>query len=338
VSESGSFEKRAEFAAYRRTLSFIGSLLVIFSGTALLFAFFIPYLISLFTHGYTYDFYSGHIYGENGVMLSLILTAAGSLTAYIAMIAVGVLYLKIPVNVIFPVNIISKRLCVSGVLIAPMLSAVTLIYRRSIGFPAFTLLFGSDEHNGFTAVRIILYVLLIPVLSELAFRGVLLTLLRQFGDISAVIVTALLSSTATCAVMGGNLLGVSVADMPLLPLALFPASFLCSLCYGYFTFASGSVVTPILMKIIVSGANVLYLALCDTVNTGTSNLILYIAGFAVFLCGFFTVLRIIINAEDDIEIIGNKNYLTPADKIYCMTQPMFILPFLFLVLVSILPN
>jgi hypothetical protein len=138
--------------------------------------------------------------------------------------------------------------------------------------------------------------------------------------------------------MGGNLLGVSAADMTLLPIVLFPTSFLCSLCYGYFTFASGSVVTPIIMKIIVSGGNIVYLAICAMENMYTSRLLILSLGVAVFICGFITIIGVMHKPSDDIEIIGNKNYLTPGDKLFCMTQPMFAMPFLFLVIASTLPN
>jgi membrane protease YdiL (CAAX protease family) len=338
ASETGSFERRAEFAAYRRTLSFIGGLLVIFSVAAILFAFIIPFAADFLTDYYTYDFFSGHLYGSGGTVLSLVLAAGGALTAYIAMIAVGVLLLKIPVNVIFPMTVISKRLCVSGVLIAPMLGTVSLILRRVLGFPAFTLLFGNVEPKGFTITRIIIYMILIPVLSELAFRGVLLTLLRQFGDVSAVITTALLSSTATCAIMGSNLLGIAVPNVVAFPLAMFPGAFFCSLCYGYFTFASGSVITPIIMKMIVSAGNIFYLAIHFMVDSETAHTILFAAGLVCFVCALVTIIGVMHKPADDLEIIGNKNYLTPTDKIFCLIHPTVVMPFLLLVLVSVLPN
>lgn len=86
----------------------------------------------------------------------------------------------------------------------------------------------------------LLYVVLSPVLEELAFRGVVMQTLRRFGDGFALIASSLLF-----ALMHTNV-------------AVIPYAFLSALVIGYFVLRSGSLVTGIALHLANNLLSVLY--------------------------------------------------------------------------------
>jgi membrane protease YdiL (CAAX protease family) len=337
--EKTGYEKRAEFAAFRKSLSFIGILMLLATAAIFIFQLFLPLLVGLLNPRYTYDYFGGMVYdGSGSFTLSLIIGGLGALATYTVIIAVGLKLLDIPLSIVFPTRVISHKLTVAAFPTALTLAVICIFYRHMVNVPAFMLSLNSASTAGDFISRIILYVIIIPLLSELAFRGVLLQFLRQFGDVSAVIITAALSSFTACAVMGGNMFGITT-NMPITgTLAAFPISLLCAFCYGYFTISSGSVFTPIAMKMLIAIANIIHLIIYEYTPTEFSVTILLIIAIVIFIGCVIMIINVLCNNSDEIELQNNKNTLSGGDKLFCMTAPAFLLPVLLLIFTLFIPK
>jgi membrane protease YdiL (CAAX protease family) len=181
--------------------------------------------------------------------------------------------------------------------------------------------------------RVILYAIVIPTLCELAFRGVLLQFLRQFGDVSAVITTAFLSTLTVCALVNGDITGLTVDYFPYYMVMMSPMWFLAAICYGYFTFTSGSVVTPILMSIMMSFGNIAYVLLSELQNDAG----VYITSLVCFAAGFFALLSVMREHSDEVELRSRPS-ITLGSKVIAVISPEFLLPIVLLMMSCFLPN
>ncbi|MDR0903603.1 MAG: CPBP family intramembrane metalloprotease [Ruminococcus sp.] len=326
--------KRSETAVYKRVIAFLGKIILTLAAFILLFETIIPFLIGRFSEKLVFDFYNGMLYGSNGEFTSLLLSIIDVILCFGLIIFTGVLVLKIPANVTFPLSISSKRMFFTGIAAAAALSAINVCYRKLFGVPEF---FFDTSAEGFftpqTIIRIVMYAVIIPILCELAFRGVLLQLLRQFGDVSAVITSAFLSTVTVCAVINSDITGLHGEAFPIYVVMMFPLWFLAAICFGYFTFASGSVITPILMSVVISCGNIAYVLLAELQNDAG----VFITSLVCFAAGFFAVLSIMREHSDEVELRLNHT-VSISTKIFSVMSPGFLVPVVMLIMSCFLPN
>lgn len=329
--------RRTELAAYKKTLNFIGRLILIISLFIILFEVGVSYIVEYLSDNIIYDYHKGELYGTDGLLISIIKSGVCAIFAYGTIIVSGTLYLKIPATVVFPFALISKRMFPIGIAVAASLSAVGIFLRRAIGISEFQFIEATQRVGGFpleTFLQLLIYILIIPILSELAFRGVLLSLLRQFGDVSAVILSAVISAVTTCALLSVNITGVSDEPFPAVMILIFPMTFLQHLVFGYFAFTSGSVATPICMSIFISTANGAYILLSELQNDAG----VYIVALICFAAGFISILNLCIEHSDEIELSSMNNSLKPSVKFLSAVSPGFLLPLLLLILTAFIPS
>lgn len=329
-----SINKRSELTVYRNTLRFIGKLTIAAAIIVIVFETLIPLFISIISDNLVYDFYSGTLYGKGGETLSFVLSAVCAAFCYGLVLTAGALILKIPGSVTFPLSISSHRMFRTGIAAAAAISAVNICCRKLIGIPEFSF---DTSVSGFssaeTIIRLIIYAVILPVLSELAFRGVLLQLLRQFGDVSAVITCAFLSSVTVCAVVNADITGVTGEPFPLYIVMMFPMTFLAAICSGYFTFTSGTIITPIIMSIIYALGNISYILLSELQNDAG----VYITSLVGFAAGFIAILSVMREHSYAVELRPNHS-LTIGTKVLTAISPEFLLPLLFLIFSCFIPN
>jgi membrane protease YdiL (CAAX protease family) len=274
------------------------------------------------------------LFGVNGETVSLLLSIICVLVCYGLVILSGISVLKIPLNVTFPIAVSSKRMFFTGIAAAAALAAANVCYRKAFGVSE--VIFDTSFDGSVTPqmiARVIMYAIIIPSLCELAFRGVLLQLLRQFGDVSAVITTAFLSTLTVCALVNGDITGLTGDAFPYYIVMMFPMWFLAAICYGYFTFTSGSVLMPILMSIFMSLGNISYILLSELQNDAG----VYITSIVCFAAGFFALMSVMREHSDEVELRSNHT-ISFSSKVFAVISPEFLLPIVLLMMSCFLPN
>jgi membrane protease YdiL (CAAX protease family) len=332
--DSDSRNRRSEITVYKRIIAFLGKLMLASAFFILLFETIIPFLVGMFSEKLIYDFYGGMLFGVDGERISLLLSIICVLVCYGLVILAGISVLKIPLNVTFPLSVSSKRMFFTALAAAAALAAANVCYRKTFGVSE--VIFDTSLDGFFTPqviARVVMYAIIIPTLCELAFRGVLLQFLRQFGDVSAVITTAFLSTLIVCALVNGDITGINGDVFPYYVVMMFPMWFLAAICYGYFTFTSGSVITPILMSIMMSFGNIAYVLLSELQNDAG----VYITSLVCFAAGFFALMSVMREHSDEVELRSNPT-ISFGSKVVAVISPEFLLPIVLLMMSCFLPN
>lgn len=149
-------------------------------------------------------------------------------------------------------------------------------------------------------VMVLTDLLLIPIVSEICLRGVLMQSLRQYGDAFALLMTSLIASfmthdiTQSCSI------------------------FIMSLCIGYFVLETGSVKTGIIMR--VTYRIIMYIQFLFPYFIPSEWLALVHSCYLLTMVLAGLVWLIIVNSgkRDFIMLKMNKTYLSVKEKIQCM--------------------
>ena len=183
--------------------------------------------------------YFSDIYTERNIDLKIaIISGFLTLMRYLIPCIFFKLISKIPKQVAIPQSKFNSKLVGSAVVIM----LVIVVLGRIGGFYMSKVLgfFGVDSVYAFvsfgsdSSVRffnIIYYCLLIPIASEIFYRGFVLQTFRQFGDLFAIILTCLIS-------------GFAYYDIP-----NFGYGILTSVALSLFTIRTGSIATAIIMRV-----------------------------------------------------------------------------------------
>lgn len=146
----------------------------------------------------------------------------------------------------------------------------------------------------------LLTAVIVPMISEIVHHGIILQILKQFGDGYALIVTSIIAALTT-----GNY-------------HTFLFSFTVMLIIGFFVVRSGSLLTGFVMRVIISGS-VYFLTVLKYVklpegmymNITTAVLFVYITA------GFTAVASFIIRHSNKISLPLYKMYLDSRERIMC---------------------
>ena len=160
---------------------------------------------------------------------------------------------------------------------------------------------------GTVAFTVILLVVITPLLNELIIHGTMLQLLRQFGDGYALVVTSVITAVCT-------------EDIRT---AVY--YFVLSAVIGYFTLRTGSVITAVVMRSVVS----LYFVIQSYIPLAVPENIALTASMGfILLCliiGMVTVITFLIKNNHKISLPFKETYLSNYEKIMCFfTNPMVI--------------
>ena len=149
----------------------------------------------------------------------------------------------IPMRVLVPVKISNKPLflmavpmamCIMGINI--LLSKFEFLFVGIIGIDGMNRIWLPDEPVP-SVMYCILSVLIVPILSEFMHRGLIMQVLRQFGDGYALVATSIFA-----AITIGN------------P-GTYLFHFVSSLMIGYFSIRTGSFITAVLMRVTISASS-----------------------------------------------------------------------------------
>ncbi|MBP1547257.1 MAG: hypothetical protein J6A37_11750 [Oscillospiraceae bacterium] len=156
---------------------------------------------------------------------------------------------------------------------------------------------------------ILLIVVIIPILSETVHHGILLQILKQFGDEYALILTSVIAALTTENYNS------------------FLFIFTVMLVTGFFVVRSGSILTGFLMRIIISGGVYFLTALRDSgVPYGTYITITAATLLICIIIGFTAVTSFILRHSGKISLPLYKMYLDSRERLMCcLSNPTVIM-------------
>lgn len=145
-----------------------------------------------------------------------------------------------------------------------------------------------------------LTVVIVPIISEIVHHGIILQILKQFGDGYALIVTSIIAALTT-----GNF-------------HIFLFTFTVMLITGFFVVRSGSIITGFIMRIIISGS-VYFITVIKTIALPQGMYITLTAAliFAYIAAGFTAVSVFIKKHSNKINLPLYKMYLDTRERIMC---------------------
>ena len=219
----------------RRVINVLGCMLLFRVFFDVFFTDVLPHLLELAGMNIRYDLFTRKLYGDDTLILTV-----NFITGIVSMILpIGLLvrHLHMPFRVMLPLKITNKPMFAASVpimlLICGVCSVMSTVYEQILG-----VLKISTERSMFLPEKpsdivylIITQVIIIPAVSELSSRGVILQFTRQFGDGAALLVTSFITAALYY------------------DITQFCFMFIAAVTIGYFTIRTGSVLTAIVMRI-----------------------------------------------------------------------------------------
>jgi hypothetical protein len=279
-----------EYASYAAAASFLGTLVLACAVIRFIFAFILPIILDKLLSDFGYDVYNIVYYGDPSILFAL--RVIQNAAAFSVIIILGLWGGRLPRQVLFNKKTRSIAVCVAAVPAAFSLGAIYIVIAR---------LFGGEirpEAIGIPlTVQLIFGFVFLPVLCELAFRGTLLFIFRQYGDLAAIITVS-----------------VAAALLQFEP-QLIPAAVITSVILCYFALAAENVIVPIYMHIIMNIVIALYRIIAVP---GGGSIAMYLFFGVCFICGIGAAIFIFLKHPEVIETETAKDPLKSSEKLFCM--------------------
>lgn len=294
----------AERNALRRVMNIVGVTMILLGAIDIFWEYFMPPLLSMLGVKIYRDPYTGVIYGSEWMIFAV--------SAFFEVIkrAAAFLYvcckIKMPVKLMIPTKITNKTLFKYSVPVMLGTAGVCVSFSWVIGMLLAHIHIGRvqffeiPENKAVFAAYIIVYIVIVPIISEIHTRGALLQLLRQFGDGFAIIVTAALTAVIT---YDARLVGFA---------------FLTSVVIGYFTARTGSVVTAVVMRSAANAVLYGFYLIGSLVPPQYVNIVLITVWTVILGVGLVFFIRLFIKHSDKFEFKFRIRYLNFSEKCVVM--------------------
>ena len=262
--------------------------------------YFLPSILNRLGVDIQYDFYMDKLYGS-----SFLVTTTSFLATFLPRLIICiylVLKIRIPFKVIMPMKVTNKhmfRICVPAMLLTCgvcCLMAIlnTSLYRTSHISPDYFVTLPETVPE--MIYLIVTQIIIISILREFFCHGIMLQLIRQFGDELAIIITSFIVASATYDV------------------SRFFYAFVSALAIGYFTVRTGSVLTAVIMKITYLAFTYSVSFIYYNVDPAYENMILMAFLFAVIVVGLIFVVRFLYLHSDCFGMTMKNYYLSLKQK------------------------
>ncbi|MGN1102796.1 MAG: lysostaphin resistance A-like protein, partial [Huintestinicola sp.] len=214
--------------------------------------------------------------------------------------------LNVPIKVMFPTKIMNKQLFAAAVPVMLMVAALGSLVEGVFEIALRELNISNvswvqlPKDKGALVYYIIVGVIIAPCCSELFSRGLVMQLMRQFGDGTAVVFSAFITAAAC------------------FNLERFCYSFLISLVAGYFTIRTGSVITAVIMRVTASAfAHGLYI-LDEYFDERYEGMVIMLCILAALLIGIGVLAAFMIKHSDKLGMPLLTRYMTFSQKVTAM--------------------
>ncbi len=219
----------------RRAVSVLGRVLVLRSALDIVFKYLIPPFLEHIGADIRYDFFDKTLYGDPDFIA--VLTFILNIISMVLPVGLLMGQLHMPVKVMLPMKITNKPMFRASIpimlLICGVCSAMSMIYEHmlsSVNIDTSRTLYFPDTPGGMVFI-VLSEVIIVPTISELCTRGVILQFTRQFGDGTALIITGIITATLCN------------------DITKFCFLFIAAIAIGYFTIRTGSVLTAVVMRV-----------------------------------------------------------------------------------------
>ena len=287
-----------EATALRRTISVLGAVLLFRVFFDVFSVYLLPKLLGAMGFDISYDIFTGRLYGSENLLITIkFITEALSVMIPAVMLMAG---FKLPFKVMLPMKIGNKpmfKACVpAAVLVGGACCCMSEILRRVFQMTD-TSLQTKFPTTGFGwAYVIITHIIIIPVISELCSGGIILQLMRQFGDGVALVLTSFITA-AFC-----------------YDYSQFLFYFTAVIIIRYFTIRTGSVLAGALMRLALSvyTFGLLMIRYKTEEIYGRVFRILYL--FAAIVIGLVFIIRFLYRHSDCFGVTLKSRYMTFGKK------------------------
>lgn len=287
-----------EATALRRTISVLGAVLLFRVFFDVFSVYLLPKLLGAMGFDISYDIFTGRLYGSESLLITIrFITEALSVMIPAVMLMAG---FKLPFKVMLPMKIGNKpmfKACVpAAVLVGGACCCMSEILRRVFQMTD-TSLQTKFPTTGFGwAYVIITHIIIIPVISELCSGGIILQLMRQFGDGVALVLTSFITA-AFC-----------------YDYSQFLFYFTAVIIIRYFTIRTGSVLAGALMRLTLSvyTFGLLMIRYKTEEIYGRVFRILYL--FAAIVIGLVFIIRFLYRHSDCFGVTMKSRYMTFGKK------------------------
>lgn len=296
------YPEAVEANAMRHVYKVIGISLLILTALDAVYTYAVPPLLNSLGFDIYYDFFARKLYGNEWLIMGLKLIF--EILIRIFPIVYCYKRMKMPLKVMFPMKVTNVPLYKYAVpimlLAAGVDAAASGVYRfvlsaahieadRQIRLP---------DDPAQLAASLILYIIIIPILSEMCTRGVLMQLLRQFGDGFAIISTAFISAAISYNITN------------------FCYTFLVTAIIGYFTVRTGSVKTAIIMRMTSVGFAYVMFIEEKYLPQDIGGVVIMATMFAAIMVGLIAAVRFMLLHSDKLGMTMRSRYLKFSEKCY----------------------
>lgn len=287
-----------EAKALRRTLAVLGSVLLFRVFFDLFSVYVLPGLLGAMGLDISYDIFTGRLYGSENTLITIkFFTETLSVMIPSLMLVAG---FKMPFKVMLPMRVGNKpmfKACVpAAVLIGGVCCCMSELFNMVFQLPDSTPSTFIPTTGFGWAYVIITQIIIIPVISELCSGGIILQLMRQFGDGVALVLTSFITA-AFC-----------------YDFSQFLFYFAAVITIRYFTIRTGSVLSGAVMRLAVSLYTFgLFIVRYNTSEShGRTFGILYL--FASLIFGIVFTIRFLYRHSDCFGVTMRSRYMSFGKK------------------------
>lgn len=219
----------------RRVIAVLGIVLIFRSFFDIFSAYILPNLLQDLGMNIHYDFFTGKLYGDD----TLVLTVKFISEMLSMLLSIGILIrlIRMPFRIMLPLKVTNTPMFRASVpvmlLVCGVCSIMSTVYEQILSLAKIStersMLFPESVPD--FIYMVITQILIIPAVSELCSRGVILQFTRQFGDGAALLITSFITAAL-------------YRDI-----TQFCFAFIAAVSIGYFTIRTGSVITAVIMRI-----------------------------------------------------------------------------------------
>lgn len=293
---------KAEKKALGKCCGLIGVTMLVMLLVDVLGMFVIQYILGVKTGFNTY--YSDYSTAEPFSPPVVYTAMAFRLLKYLIPIAIFGAFTKIPRKVALPSGKLNYRICGCGVIIMLVVMAIGRIadylftnMLHTINVDSVYSGYIRTQDNSSLAVYIVAQYLLIPILTEILFRGCFLQFFRQFGDLFAILITSFVNCMC----------GYDFVQ--------FGYIFCVSLVLGLFTIRTGSLMSAIIMRLAAQFTTFAVNFVILTADYIPGKIVETVACLVIFLCSIFIYIGMTGKGEWNFNIEGDASALSMGEKI-----------------------
>jgi hypothetical protein len=315
-----------EYTAYKSAAAFLGTLVFACAVIHFIFIPVIPIIFNVLPLDFGFDVWNDKYFGDPDIVYTL--DILNKSLGFVVIILGGIIGHRLPKNVLFNKNLRSKSAFKAAIPAALALGAIYILLVSVMGGKAplerFEIPFRASNAFAFFAL---------PILAELAFRGVLLFIFRQYGDLAAIITVSTVAA-------------VLQFDIRLVPATMIVSAVLC-----YFALTAENVVVPIIMHFIMNiiigayenlaagddwlAAGGDWLAAGGSAMRSPTGILLLLA--VCFAAGILAAVYMLSHPPAVIETEHTRDPLKTSDKLFCMfTSVPVIIAITSLVIIALL--